>query len=75
MTRERQEAEIELAQVDAVDLDGAGLRIVQPAQQLGDRGFAGAVLAHDGERRAGGDGEIEVLEHGRGARVTADRRR
>ena len=67
MTRARQEAEIELPQVGTVDGDGSRLRIVQPAQQLGDGGFAGAVLAHDGERRSGGDGEVEVLEHGDGA--------
>ena len=60
--------EIELAQVDAVDLDRAGLRVVQPAQQLGERRLAGAVLADDGERRAGGNREVEVLEHGRAAR-------
>ncbi len=57
--------QIELAQVDAIDGDGPGLRIVQAAQQLGDGGLAGAVLAHDGQRRAGGDGEIEVLQHRR----------
>ena len=37
--------EIELAQVDAVDLDRARLRIVQPAQQFCQSGLAGAVLS------------------------------
>ncbi len=59
--------EIELAKVDAVDLDRARLRIVQAAQQLGERRLAGAVLSDDGERRAGGNGEIEVLQHRRAA--------
>ena len=36
--------EVELAQVDAVDLDAAGLRVVEAAQQLGERGLARAVL-------------------------------
>src|SRR2546425_919042 len=61
--------EIELAKVDAVNLDRTGLRIVQPAQQLGDRGLAGTVLSNDGQRRAGGNREIEVLQHGRARRV------
>ena len=42
--------EVELAKVDAVDFDGAGLRVVQAAQQLRERGLAGAVLPDDGER-------------------------
>ena len=57
--------EIELAKVDAVDLDRARLRIVQPAQQLCERGLARAVLSDDGERRAGGDREIEMLQNRR----------
>ena len=40
----------------------------KPAQQLGERRLAGAVLPDDGERRAGGNREIEVLEHGRRSR-------
>src|SRR6185436_13429312 len=43
--------EVEIAQVDSIDLDRSGLRIVEPAQQLGERGLARAVLADDGERR------------------------
>src|SRR6267142_1694780 len=61
--------EIELANIHSVDLDRTGLRIVQPAQELCDRGLAGAVLSNDGERRAGGNREIEVLQHGRARRV------
>ena len=39
------------------------LRIVQPAQQLGDGRLAGAVLSDDSERRPGGNGEVEALQH------------
>ena len=61
MTRDRHDVKVELAQVDAVDLDRARLRIVQPAEQLCERGLAGAVLTNDGERRPGRDREVEVL--------------
>src|SRR5437762_2350774 len=68
--------EIELANVNAIDLDRTGLRIVQPTQQLCDGCLAGAVLSNDGERRADGNREIEVLQHGRGrtGRCRSDRR-
>ena len=55
--------EVELAQIDAVDLDGAGLGVVEPAEQLGQRRLAGAVLADDRQRRPGGDRQIEAVEH------------
>ena len=63
MTRERHDVEIELAQIDAVDLDRARLRVVEPAQQLGERRLAGAVLPDDRERRAGRNREVEAVEH------------
>ena len=44
--------DVEVAQVDAVHLDGARLRVVQAAEQLGQRGLARAVLPDDGQRRA-----------------------
>ena len=44
------------------------LRVVEPAQQLGQRRLAGAVLADDRERRAGRDREVEALEHRRARR-------
>ncbi len=56
--------EVELAQVHAVHLDGARLRLVEPAQQLGEGSLAGAVPADDGERRAGGQGQVEPVEDG-----------
>src|SRR5262249_59758870 len=55
--------EVELAEIDAVDLDGAGLRVIKPAEQLRQGRLAGAVLTDDGQRRAGGDGQVEALEH------------
>ena len=55
--------EVEVAQVDAVDLDRAGLRVVEPAEQLGQGGLAGAVLADDRQRGPGRDGEVEAVEH------------
>ena len=61
--------QVELAHVHAVDLDRAGLRVVEPAQQLGERRLSCAVLSDDGERRAGGYGEVEAFENGRAARV------
>src|SRR5438552_8413544 len=41
--------DVQVAQVYAVDLDGAAGRLVEPAQELGQRGLARSVLAHDGE--------------------------
>ncbi len=52
--------EVELAHVDAVDLDRARVGVVEPAQQLGQRGLAGPVAPDDGQRRAGRDGQVEV---------------
>src|SRR5437867_798423 len=52
------------AEVHAVHLYGAILRIIQPAQELGDGSLPGAVLADDGERRAGWDREVEPRQHG-----------
>src|SRR5439155_13032256 len=61
--------QIQFTHVHAVDLDCAGLRVIQPAQELGERRFPRAVLSDDGERRAGGDGESEAFEDGPTARV------
>ena len=56
--------ELELAEIDAVDLDRAALRVVEPAQQLGERRLARAVLPDDRERGPGRDREVEAVEHG-----------
>ena len=53
-----------IAQIDAINLDRASLRIVEPAEQLRDRRLARAVLTDDRERRSSGDGEIETFEDG-----------
>ncbi len=73
--RVRHDAKIELAEIDAVDFDRAGLRVVQPAQQLRQRRFSGAVLSDDGERRPGGNREIEMLEDRARRRDTRTSRR
>ena len=54
---------VQLAQVHAVHFDCAGLRVVEPAQQLRQGRLAGAVLPDDRQRRTGGDCEVESLEH------------
>ena len=63
-TRARHASGSSVAQVDAVDLDAALLRVVEPAQQLGERGLARAVHADDRHRGAGRDREVEAVEHG-----------
>ena len=50
-------------QVDAVDLDAPAVGRVHPGEQLDQRGLAGAVLADDGDDRAGGQVEADVVEH------------
>src|SRR5262249_51012417 len=55
-------ARLDLAQIDAVDGDPAGVGIVEPCQQLDKGGLAGAVLADDRERAASLDLEIERRE-------------
>jgi hypothetical protein len=47
--------ELEIAKVDAVDLDRARLRVIQSAEELGVRRLAGSVLTDDRERGAGGN--------------------
>ena len=64
--------DVEVADVDPVDLDRPALRVVEPAQQLGQRRLAGAVDAHDRHRGPGGDRQVEVVEDGPVARVVAE---
>ena len=47
----------ERAQIDAVDLDGACRRVVEPAEQLRERGLAPARAAHQRHRFTRADGE------------------
>ena len=56
-------AEADVAEVDVVDRDAAVLRIVEPQQELQQRGFAAAVRADDGDRFAGLDVEAHAVEH------------
>src|SRR4029077_4874982 len=59
---------VQLAEIDPVDLDGALLRVVEPAQELGRPRLARAVLADHGQRRSGGDRQVEPVEDGPVAR-------
>src|SRR5579871_4530443 len=51
--------DVQFPHVDSVNLDSACLRIVEPAQQLGQRRLACAVLPDDRQRAARRDREIE----------------
>ena len=55
---------VDLGQVDAVDRDAALRRLVEAAQQVHQRGLAGAVLPDDGQRLPGPDQEVEIGEDG-----------
>ena len=46
----------------AVHRDGAGIRCEQAAQQVGQRGLAGARRSGDGDELVGGDGEVDALQ-------------
>ena len=52
----------EAPDVDAVDRDPAGLRLVQAREQLHERRLAGAVQPDDRERAAGGNRQVEVAQ-------------
>ena len=54
--------EREGAQVDAVDRDAPLGRIVEPRQELDDRGLAGAVLADERHHLPGPDREVEAAD-------------
>ena len=58
-----QVAEPHVADVDAVDRDAAGQRVVEPRQQLQQRRLAAAVGADDGDRFAGADFQVDVAQH------------
>ena len=50
-------------QLDAVHQDPAGGRLVELGEELHQRRLAGAVLADDGDDRAGGQLEIHIVQH------------
>ena len=49
-------------EVDAVHREVAGVRAVQPGDEVEQRGFPGAGRAHEGQKFPGLDGEADVLE-------------
>ena len=57
-----QMAEIELAQVVAVDAHGTRLDRVHAADEAGQRRLAGAAAADDAEDRAGADRDCQVIQ-------------
>jgi hypothetical protein len=52
-----------LTELAAVDEDAAGLRLVQPGEQLDQGRLAGAVQPYDRQRPPGLDREVEVAQH------------
>ena len=65
-----QMAQVDLAQIRAVDLHRAGIVAVDAHQQPGDGGLAGARSTDQPEHRAGLDGEADLVERrGLGALV------
>ena len=54
---------IKLVERDAVDRDAPGDRPVQTQQQLEERGFAGAIVANQGERSSHRNAEIELIQN------------
>jgi hypothetical protein len=56
--------EREAAEIDAIDLDRALIRIVEAAEQLEEGALPGSVGAYDGGDAAGGDFQIEAVERG-----------
>ena len=53
----------EFPDIGAVDGDGAGLRAVEIGDQVADGGLAAAAGAHQGEGAAGGDVQINAVDH------------
>ena len=52
-----------LARVASVDQHLSLRRLVEPADQIDQRGFARARFADDGDRRSLGNGKVEVFKH------------
>ena len=60
---------MDVAHVDAVDRDTARVHVVEAGEHQRDRGLARTGAAHERDRLAGGDGEVEVVQHRFGRRV------
>ena len=59
---------VDLADVDAVILDDAGLERIEALDELGERGLAGTGTADEADGGTGRDVEVEVLDDHRGVR-------
>ena len=58
-----QRAHLHVAQVVAVDADRALGRVVEARQQLHERRLAGARVADERDGLAGGDAEVDAVQH------------
>ena len=63
----------DLAHVDAVDLHGALVHVVQPGHEVGGRGLARTGVAHERHQLARLDAEVDVVERERDARSACRR--
>ena len=62
--RAAQVAQAQVAHVDAVERDAAGLRVVEARDERRERRLARARAADQGDGAAGGEREVEVAQHG-----------
>ena len=60
--RAAQVVDAEPPEVDPVELDGAGVHVVEAGEQAGHGRLAGPGRAHEGDRGARLDGEVEAVE-------------
>jgi len=56
--------ELKVADIDAVDADGAALRVVEARDKMGDGGFAGSRGSDQGDQLARSNAEADVVEDG-----------
>src|SRR6266478_9921958 len=55
--------QIKLLQIHTIKLDGPTLRVVQPAQQLGQSRLAGAILTNNRQGRTRRNRQIKSIQH------------
>ncbi len=60
MIKRRNFLERQVTHINSIDFDAARLRIIEPAEELEQSAFAGAVRADDRDHLAGRDGQIEI---------------
>ena len=58
-----QSVQVHVANIDAVNADGALLHVIKTQQQRDDGGLSRAGVANDGNRLAGLDGERHIAQH------------